>query len=146
MGLKIFKAIWFLSVIAGLANLLYVYAGLPEMVMIQDAGASSVSIGKEGLFYTITVIIAVINAMVYPISSVFRKDVDFRAWFYGLITTMNIFFIISFSFVALFNSGEKYDYGSIDFIIFGSIALVVLWAIGWPFYSLIRKTRHNQLV
>lgn len=146
MGLKILKAVWFLSMIAGLANLLYVYAGLPETVMIQDTGASSLSIGKEELFYVVTAVIACINTIVYPISSVFKKDVNFRAWFYGLIATINIFFIISFSFVGLFNSGEMYDYSSINFIIFGSIALFVLWALGWPFYSIFRKIRRNQLV
>jgi hypothetical protein len=139
MGLKIFKALWFLSMLAVLANLLYVYASLPETVLIQDAGASSISVGKEGFFYTFTLIIAFINGMVYLISGVYKKDLDFRAWFHGLITTLNFFFIVSLSFIALFNSGERYAYGEIDFIIFGSITLFVLWALGWPFYAIYRK-------
>jgi len=143
MGLKIFKALWFLSMLAALANLLYVYASLPERVLIQDAGVSSVSVGREGLFYTVTFIIAFINGMVYLISGVYKKDLDFRAWFHGLVTTLNLFFIVSLSFVALFNSGEKYAYSEIDFIIFGSIGLFVLWALAWPFYAIYRRRRRS---
>lgn len=146
MVLKIFKAIWFLSMIAVLANLLYIYAGLPEMVMIEDAGTGSFSIGKETFFYTLTIVIACINALVYPVSGMYRKDQDFRAWFHGLVATLNIFFIVALSFVGLFNSGERYEYASIDFIIFGSIALFVLWALSWPVYSLLRRLKHKQLV
>jgi cytochrome c biogenesis factor len=146
MGLKIFKAIWFLSMIAVLANVLYIYAGLPETVLIEDAGPNSLSIGKETFFYIITPMVAFINAMVYLVSSVFRKDLDFRAWFHGLIVTLNIFFIIALSFIGLYNSGERYEYRSIDFVIYGSIALIVIWAMGWPVYSLFRKLKHKELV
>jgi len=146
MLLKIFKAIWFLSILVTLANLLYVYASLPETVIINDRGASLVSVSREGFFYMITAVIAFVNVLVYVVSYVFRKEVDFRTWFHGLVVTLNIFFIISLHFVSLFNSGEKFDYGRIDFIIYGSIALFVLWALGWPFYSVYKNFIYKQLV
>jgi len=146
MGLKIFKACWFLSVLVVLANLLYVYAGLPETVVIQEEDTSLISVSKDGFFYAVTVVIALVNVMVYLISKVFKREVDFRTWFYGLVITLNIFFIISLNFISLFNSGDKFDYSSIDFIIFGSIGLFVVWALGWPFYSLYKKIIIKQSV
>jgi len=146
MVLKIFKAIWFLSMVVTLANLLYVYAGLPEIVIINDQGASLVSVSRDGFFYTITAVIAFVNALVYAVSYVFKKEVDFRTWFHGFVVTVNIFFIISLHFVSLFNSGEKFDYSQIDFIIYGSIALFVVWAIGWPLYSIYKNFNSKQLV
>src|SRR4051812_2903329 len=47
MVLKIFKAVWFLSVLAVLANLLYVYAGLPEQVLIQDESTGRLLVNRE---------------------------------------------------------------------------------------------------
>lgn len=146
MGLKIFKAFWFLSMLVVLANLLYVYASLPEKVIIQDEGVSFVSVSREGFFYTVTVVIAFVNVLVFIISSIFKKEEDFRTWFYGLVVTLNIFFIISLNFISLFNSGERFDYRRIDFVIFGSIALFVLWSLGWPFYSLYKKIRSKESV
>jgi len=146
MGLKIFKAFWFLSMLVLLANLLYVYASLPESVAIRDETGDFVSLGREPFFYIVTFLIALINVLVYIVSFVFKKNVDLRAWFHGLIICVNIFFIISLSFIALFNSGEKFDYSQIDFVIYGSIGLLLLWAIGWPFYLIYRKFSPNQPV
>jgi len=146
MVLKIFKAVWFLSMLLVLVNLLYVYASLPEKVVIQVEGPSLVSVGREGFFYTVTTVVAFVNALVYIVSNIFKKDEDFRTWFHGLVITLNIFFIISLNFIALFNSGEKFDYSRIAFVIFGSIALFILWALGWPFYSLFKKISPKQSV
>lgn len=139
MVLKIFKACWFLSVLLILANLLYVYAALPETVTIQDQGITSFSMSRESFFYAVTAIIALVNAMVYLVSGLYREAVDFRTWFHGLVITLNIFFMISLNFISLFNSGEKFDYSRIDFIIYGSIVLFVVWALMWPFYLLYKK-------
>jgi hypothetical protein len=144
MGLKIFKAFWFLSMLVLFANFIYVYASLPEKVVIQEEGTSFTSLGREVFFYAITFVIVFVNALVYVVSFVFRKDVDLRAWFHGLVIALNIFFMISLNFIALYNSAEKFDYSKIDFIIYGSIGLFVLWAMGWPFYRLYRKLNIKQ--
>lgn len=144
MGLKIFKAFWFLSMLVLFANLLYVYASLPEKVVIQDENGEFASLGREIFFYIVTFLIALVNVLVYIVSFVFKKDVDFRAWFHGLIICPNIFFAISLNFIALFNSGERFDYGEIDFVIYGSIGLLAIWAIGWPFYLIYRKFSPKQ--
>lgn len=139
MGLKIFKAIWFLSVLVVLADLILTYAGLPELVIVQDSESGRIAISRDTFFYCMTGIIALVNVMVYVVSKAYKANLDLRAWFHGLVIALNFFFIISMNFVGLFNSSEHYDYKSIEFIIYGSVGLFVLWTIGWPVYLVFRK-------
>jgi hypothetical protein len=37
------------------------------------------------------------------------------------------------------NSNEKFDFSRIGFLIYGSIILVVLWAVAWPLFLFFRK-------
>ena len=139
MSVKIFKAVWFLSMLVVLVNLLYTYAGLPIEVVINENGGSSVSLGKDNYFYLVSTVIALVNALVFVVNNVYRKDPDFRTWFYGLVICLNFFFVVSLNFISLYNSGDEYDYSKIEFLIVGSTGLFVLWALGWPLYSLYRK-------
>jgi cytochrome c biogenesis factor len=139
MALKLLKGVWFLSMLVALVALLYVYAGLPQEVIVQDEGGETVIISNEAFFYTVMFLMAIANVMVYAMAKVFKKNEDLRTWFYGLVTTLNIFFVIGMNMISLYNSNEKYDFARIDFIIYGSVALIVLWAISWPVYSLFKR-------
>lgn len=139
MTLKLFKAIWFLSMLAVFANLLYVYASLPERVSLMEEGVETFAIGREQLFYSAMVVIAIANVMVYLFSKSIAPDENFRIWLHGLVITLNIFFIIGLSFISLYNSVEKFDFSRIGFIIYSSVILVIVWALSWPVYSLGRK-------
>jgi len=130
--LKIFKAVWFMSMLAMLSMLLYIYAALPEIVVIQDDGGDIVSISKEAFFYALLVLGGIVNVLVYIVARLDPGAQAFRTWFYGQIITLNFFLIIALSFVHLFNSAEKFDYPRIGFIVYGSVGLVVLWALSWP--------------
>jgi len=134
-----FKAVWFLSVLVVLVNLLYVYAALPPEVVIQEEVAGQTHASKELLFYLVTAALVVINVLVYFTRNLFERNEDFRAWFHGLIITINIFFVFAMSFVQLYNSAERYDYSRLQAIIYGSVGLMVLWAVSWPLYSIFRK-------
>jgi len=112
MSVKIFKAVWFLSMLGVLVNLLYTYAGLPVDVVINENGGSFISIGKDNYFYLAATLIAVINALV---------------------------FVVALNFISLYNSGDEFDYSRIEYLIIGSTGLFVVWALGWPVYSLYRK-------
>ena len=112
MGLKIFKAFWFLSMLAVLANLLYVYASLPETVVIQDEGVD-LSFDRQGGIllscyggYCAGQCIGLSSFPVY-IREMWISGPGFMVWLLHLISS----FVISLSFIALFNSGERYDYG-----------------------------------
>ena len=146
MALKLLKAIWFLSMLATLVALLYVYAGLPHEVLIQDDTEARVTISNELFFYLAMMLIAISNAMVYVIAKVFKRDEDLRIWFYGLVIALNIFFIIGMNFISLYNSEEKFDYDRIAVIIYGSLGLIILWAGAWPVYAIYKRLKFKFLV
>jgi len=146
MALKLLKAIWFLSMVAVLGALLYVYASLPQEVVVQDAPDARVSVTNEVFFYVAMTLIATINVMVYVIAKVFKSNTELRTWFYGLITTLNIFFIIGMNFISLYNSAEKFDYDRLAFIIYGSLGLMVLCAVAWPVYLVFKRTNIKFLI
>ena len=139
MALKLFRAGWFLSVLAVFACLLYMYASLPEPVIIQEASDGQITMGRDAVFYVLVGTIVIVNVMVYLIRKMFEKEHDFRAWFHGLIITINIFFVIGMSHLGLYNSAERFDYSRIGFIIYGSLGLIILWAASWPIYQLYQK-------
>jgi hypothetical protein len=82
---------------------------------------------------------AISNVMVFVMNKVFQKEVDFRAWFYGLIMTLNIFFLVALVYISQYNSNERFDYGRVAFLIYGSVSLVVLWAAFWPGYLIFKR-------
>lgn len=146
MALKLIKGVWFLSMMAALATLLYVYAGLPQEVVVQEGAGAKVSVSNEGFFYVVMILMAIVNVLVYVVAKFFKKDEDLRTWFYGLITTLNIFFIIGLNFISLYNSAEKFDYARIDFIIYGSLVLIALWALAWPVYGFFKRINFKLFV
>ncbi len=146
MTVKVFKAIWFLSLLIFLGVFMYNYAGLPEIVNLVDSGDSPLSLSRESLFYSVLAVAAILNVFVFVISKLYSAQPDFRAWFYGLITAINIFLIIGVNFVTLYNSAEKFDYPRIGNIIFGSLILVILWTVSWPIYTIIKKISSKQAV
>lgn len=140
MILKVFKAVWFLSLLGVLGNLMYVYASLPEQVSVaEEGGATSYVMGKEALFYAALAFILVLNLLVYLFTKSITPSVSFRTWLHGLVITLNIFFVVGFSFIGLYNSAERFDYSRIGPIIYGSVILVALWAVAWPLYSVTRR-------
>lgn len=145
MALKLFKAVWFFSLVAVLGTFMYVYASLPESVVLQESEVI-MSVSREVLFYVVLALLAVINVVVFIISKLQRGDQDFLSWFFGLIITLNIFFIIALSYVSLYNSSEKFDYSRIGAIIYGGVGLMILWALAWPVYSVFRKISNKQIV
>jgi len=129
---KIFRAVWFLSMVVMLASLLYVYAGLPEEVIVQDDPTGAVVLSRDVFFYIVMLAGCLVNLLVYLTGKLMAHDTIFRTWFYGCIITLNIFIIIALFFVSVYNSAEKFDYERISFIIYGSVGLIVVWALALP--------------
>lgn len=139
MSVKIFKAVWFLSVLAALVSLLYMYAAFPLDVVVNENGGEAISIDKDNFFYLSAGFIAIINALVFAVNSFYKNKLDFRTWFYGLVICLNFFFIVALNFIGLYNSGDSFDYSRIEYLILGSTSLFVVWALGWPVYSIYKK-------
>ena len=150
MTLKIFRVVWFFSIVGVLGFFLYTYAALPDPIIVMD-DAEQISIGKEVWFYTVLLLVAVFNMFVYVFRSLYRnrptlpdgsREGDaFVAWFYGLVITLNAFFIVAVSYISLFNGGERFEYQRIGFIVYGSIGLMVAWVCAWPVYLIFAKKK-----
>jgi hypothetical protein len=139
MALKIFKAVWFLSIIAVTGVLFYVYASLPESVLFSESDPG-ISMSRQGLFYITLILLTLINFLVLLFAKLYRHSFDeLVTWFYGQIICLNVFFVIVLCYVSLFNSQEKFDYERLGVIIYGSIGLIVIWAASWPVYLFSRK-------
>lgn len=144
MALKIFKGIWFFSLLGLLVTFFYVYASLPEQVALWEEGLTT-SISKNGLFYLAISLIAFVNVLVFIVTRLMFNQVQgFYGWFYGLITTINIFFIATLLLLYVLNSGERYDYSGMAPAIYGSLFLVAAWIIGWPIYAISQKITSKQ--
>jgi uncharacterized BrkB/YihY/UPF0761 family membrane protein len=145
MTLKLFRAVWFLSVLVVLANLLYVYASLPELVLVQES--DPVSVTREWLFYILMIGIVIINLLVYLFKVIYREEGEnVRSWFHGLIITINLFIIISMQALNVYNSSEMFDHSRVSFFVVGSLVLILLWAALWPLYLLIQKFFLKQAI
>ena len=145
MILKIFKAVWFLSLLVWLLVFFYVYASLPENVLIREEG-NRLLISREALFYIFLTAIAVFTGLAFTMNRLFGDQEDFLTWFYGLIICLHFFFVIVLNFINLINSGENFDYGRIGYVIYGSLGLLAFWAAGWPIYSIFRKFLSKEVV
>lgn len=134
MIVRIFRVVWFLSLLAVTGILLFQYASMPESLIVMEEGTDIFAIGREAFFYSVIGLISVINVLVFIISKMYDKDSALRSWFFGLIIAINFFFIISVSFIALYNGGEKYDYSRLEYVLYFSVGLFVTWALLWPLY------------
>lgn len=136
--LKIFKGVWFFSILATVALFLYGYAGLRADDVILREGAPGIN--RDLLFYLMLSFLAILNgAGVLLIQLRKTREPDFGLWLYGLLILVNAFATVAFQFVSLINSNEKFNYNNIGSIIFGSVTLVVLWSAALPVYRIIGK-------
>lgn len=146
MIVKVFKGVWFLSLMATMAAFLFVYASLPESIVVQE-GEVAQSISRNGLFYATLALLGVFNALVFIVTRLYADSNEYlKAWFYGLVVFLNVFFVVALQFWNLYNSQEKFNYDSIGYIIYGSIAVVVLWSSLWPLYFIIQKISNKSIV
>ena len=144
MVLKLLKLVWFLSVLVVLANLLYTYASLPQTVVIQED--EYVAIDREWLFYILMISIVVINALVYLMKTMFLREQNLRAWFHGLVITINVFFIIAMNALNVYNTTDTFDQSLVIYYVTGSLALILIWAAIWPLYLIYQKIFVKQAV
>lgn len=139
MVAKVLRGVWFLSVLISFGALLYAYASMPVELVVGQQDVTLTMVSREMVFYVALALFTFVNVFVFIVGKLRKTDHDFRAWFYGLIVTLNIFMVISLSFVTVANIGEKYDFSNTGYLIYGSIVLFVIWLISWPVYQLFRK-------
>lgn len=139
MVLSLSRGVWLVSLLGLLASLLIVYASLPEEVVVQQSGIRYDTLSRETVFYLALALITFINVLVFIIGSLFPQENTFRVWFNGLVITLNLFLVVALFVLNAVNSTEKFDFGRIGFLVYGSVGLVVIWSLTWPLYLLYRK-------
>lgn len=145
MIVKIFKGVWFVSLMATLGIFLYVYASLPENISI--GGGESPQVSRNGLFYLTVGLLGLINVITVLSARLFSKDSPyFIAWIYGLVILFNVFLTVSLEFVNVSNSQERFDYQRIGYIIYASVTLVIIWSFTWPIYRMVQRFSGKQAV
>lgn len=150
MVLRFIKFGWFVSLFASLATLLYVYASLSAQVVysLSDKFIDKGAIDREAFFYVALFSVAFINFLLYALS----RNLKYRQpeinellknWQLSLAVVFNIFYIVILNFIQVVNSGEKFNYDYFGYLIYVSIALLILWIFALPFL-LIRATKLNK--
>jgi hypothetical protein len=91
-------------------------------------------------------LLTITNVLVYVIASLYKNDLSFKAWFYGLVITLNLFFVVGLFLINAYNSDERFDFSRIGFVIYGSVGLMILWAISWPIVKIIAAKKSDQSV
>jgi hypothetical protein len=135
MVVKIVKAVWFISLLVAAAYLLYVYAGLPEGV---DLG-NQLQLDRSIFFYAALITVAALNALGFVIRKLFQTAPAVQTWYFGLLIFFHLFLIVALTFVSLTNSLERFDYTRMGVLINGSVALLIVWAVGYPLAQWLQK-------
>lgn len=144
MILRVFKAVWFFSLLLLLGILMYVYASFAAEVSL---GEGAPLLSKELIFYGLVLLVAMVNSTVFIVSKIYQREKEeLTTWFHGLIITLNLFIIAILAYLSVVNSGEKYDYSRLGLLIYSSLGIVIAWAISWPVYSYSRKFFPKQQV
>ncbi len=137
MILKIFKVVWFVSLLAMVGAFLYSYASWPQVVGIGEEPLAY-SLDKGILFYLCLGLTGIFNALVFVVGR-YQFSEAFASWFYGLIISFHAFFISVFIFIAIFNSAENYDYAQVGPILYASTGLLIVWMAAWPVYLIMTR-------
>lgn len=123
-----------MSLLAVTAALMYGYASMHEEVIVREEVQSTIRMSRDTFFYVVLAFLSIINVLVFIIARIMVRSEDFKSWFYGLVITFNIFFIVGIGFISLYNSGEAYDYARLEPLIYASIGLFLVWSFAWPIY------------
>lgn len=137
--LRFIKFGWSVSVVSALAVLLYVYAGLPQLVIYNfDSSFLSKTVDKEVFFYISLGFLAIVNFISFAIS----KNINYRQegikellkkWVLSFALVLNIFYIIIMNMVFLINSQEKFDFDHFGWLVYLSLGLLFVWILALPF-------------
>ena len=138
---RVFKMVWLISFLGVSVILFYVYSGLPDMVAYSGSEPTSMEyISRDYFFYFFVGIIGVLNILLYALSgkqlsstSNTKRINQLTSWKFGLAIVVNIFLSISMVFINIFNSGERFDYSNFGYLVYFSLALIIIWVISLPF-------------
>ena len=147
---KLFGALRIISVLFLLGVLLFVYANISELVVLQtyEAGISDGIISKSSFFYVALLITVVINGGFHALINLFKKT-SFQSpmyteamlvWLNGLTILLNAFLITSLIFINAYNSLGVTNLSNFGMVVFTVMLLTSLWVSGIVFVLRYRGT------
>lgn len=143
MIVKIFRAVWFFSLLLLLALFFYSYAGWPDPLALDDS-LSPATVSKDGLFYSVLACIGFTSVLAFVAGRWKHSSPQFRSWFFGLISCFHLFAAMAINFISIFNSSEKFDFARLAVVIYGSLILMLAWAASWPVVYLLGKKKSAE--
>lgn len=135
MVLKVVKAVWFISLLVVTAVLLFVYAGLPEAVNL----GNGIQTQRSVFFYGVLALLGMLNALAFVTRNLFRLQAAVQTWYFGMLTFLHLFLVVALVFFNQTNGLERFDYSRMGFLINGSLALLLVWAAGYPVFRFAQK-------
>ena len=147
---RIIKFIWIISLVSGLAVLLYTYASLGEVISLSADSSRPASFTREAYFYAGLAILVIFNFSFYALSRNMhmqnsRIKQGLISWQLGFAAVLNFFFITAALFIMLFNSGERFNYDNFGYLIYVALVLVGLWIVALP-VVIIRNRRNRKIL
>ncbi len=133
MGSRIVKFIWLVSVVVFLAMLLWIYAYLPNRVgvMADYEGVADTFLSKGNFFYLAIGLFLLVNGSLFIMRRLLAPDTyaprnaktglraDLADWMLGFAASLNVFFILSMTYLSIFNNQDGGDSS-----LFGSLVMV----------------------
>ncbi|MCB0496301.1 MAG: hypothetical protein KDC79_09205 [Cyclobacteriaceae bacterium] len=143
MVFKITNSIRILSIIALVIVFFISYAGLPEqvLVLLDGDGAPVQYVTRNLFFYSSLAFIVLGNTLLYVLSAILIASPQkvFRVvanYIVVLTALINLFFIVSLSFISILNSRENFDYTNFAPFFYLSEGLFAVWLMAF-IYSLV---------
>ncbi len=134
---RIIKFIWIISLLTGLAVLLYTYASLGETVVYSSGDSETGSVTREMFFYIGLGVLVIFNFTFYAISrNMHLGHAPLKQalinWQLSFASCLNFFFIVGILFLMLYNSGENFNFNNFGYLVYISLAAIILWIIALP--------------
>jgi hypothetical protein len=144
MAAKIFKVIWFVSLLTMMGVLIYCYASWPEAVYLSDSNPPQM-LGKSALFYSVIGLLGIFNMLAFVFPKLKYSD-TWMAWFFGVLVCLHIFLVSGTIFITIFNSSESYNYANIGPMLYTSLGLLAAWVLAGPVVAVISKKQAQRQV
>jgi|GEM_PF-2701079 len=117
------------------AVLLFAYANLPDQVLVlmSETGEPLQYIPKNLFFYAMLSASAVINIALIYLARLVKSSQHFKSmkgWIWILVMMVNMFLMISITFISILNGEENFDYSNFGYLVYVGLGFLVLWVAG----------------
>lgn len=154
---RLIKYLWFLTVLALLASLLWIYASLPNEVgvLANEFGEADEFLEKNQFFYVFFGFFALINIILFGLHNMIINHTDrfshqinpsrrslqlsLSQWMLAFASSLNIFFILALIYLAAFNSAEVSNLQAFQVLVYVGPVLVGLVLLSLVFIFLKKR-------